>query len=54
MRRGRTASRALLLVVIRTVPRDGRLGIDNDPAERAVRPIGIGHRYRLFAGCDSS
>jgi len=33
---------------------DGRLGIDNNPAERAVRPIGIGHRYRLFAGCDSS
>ena len=32
---------------------DGRIGIDNNPAERAMRPIGIGRRNWLFAGSDS-
>ncbi|UMA64402.1 IS66 family transposase (plasmid) [Roseivivax marinus] len=32
---------------------DGRIGIDNNPAERAMRPIGVGRRNWLFAGSDS-
>lgn len=32
---------------------DGRIGIDNNPAERAMRPIGIGRKNWLFAGSDS-
>lgn len=32
---------------------DGRVGIDNNPAERAMRPIGIGRKNWLFAGSDS-
>jgi transposase len=32
---------------------DGRVGIDNNPAERALRPIGIGRKNWLFAGADS-
>ena len=32
---------------------DGRIGIDNNPAERATRPIGIGRKNWLFAGSDS-
>ena len=31
----------------------GRIGIDNNPAERAMRPIGIGRRNWLFTGSDS-
>jgi transposase len=29
---------------------DGRVVIDNNPAERALRPIGVGRRNWLFAG----
>jgi transposase len=32
---------------------DGRVGIDNNPAERALRPIGIGRKNWLFAGSDT-
>ncbi len=32
---------------------DGRVSIDNNPAERAMRPIGIGRKNWLFAGSDS-
>jgi transposase len=32
---------------------DGRVGIDNNPAERALRPIGIGRKNWLFAGADT-
>ncbi|PZX54987.1 transposase [Cereibacter changlensis] len=32
---------------------DGRVAIDNNPAERTLRPIGIGHRNWLFAGADT-
>ena len=32
---------------------DGRVAIDNNPAERALRPIGIGRKNRLFAGADT-
>jgi transposase len=32
---------------------DGRVAIDNNPAERALRPIGIGRRNWLFAGADT-
>ena len=32
---------------------DGRVAIDNNPAERALRPIGIGRKNWLFAGADS-
>lgn len=32
---------------------DGRVGIDNNPAERALRPIGLGRRNWLFAGADT-
>lgn len=32
---------------------DGRVGIDNNPAERALRPIGVGRRNWLFAGADT-
>lgn len=32
---------------------DGRVGIDNNPAERALRPIGVGRRNWLFAGSDT-
>ena len=31
---------------------DGRVAIDNNPAERALRPIGVGRRNWLFAGSD--
>ena len=31
---------------------DGRVAIDNNPAERALRPIGIGRKNWLFAGAD--
>ncbi len=33
--------------------KDGRTGSDNNPAERAMRPIGIGRKNWLFAGFDS-
>lgn len=32
---------------------DGRVAIDNNPAERALRPIGIGRKSWLFAGADT-
>lgn len=32
---------------------DGRVGIDNNPAGRALRPIGIGRKNWLFAGADT-
>jgi transposase len=32
---------------------DGRVVIDNNPAERAMRPIGIGRKNWLFAGSDA-
>ena len=32
---------------------DGRVAIDNNPAERAMRPIGVGRKNWLFAGSDS-
>ncbi|MDB2408034.1 transposase domain-containing protein, partial [Jannaschia sp.] len=32
---------------------DGRVAIDNNAAERAMRPIGIGRRNWLFAGSDT-
>jgi transposase len=32
---------------------DGRLAIDNNSAERALRPIGIGRKNWLFAGADT-
>lgn len=32
---------------------DGRLAIDNNGAERALRPIGVGRRNWLFAGADT-
>ncbi len=32
---------------------DGRVAIDNNPAERAMRPIGIGRKNWLFAGNDA-
>jgi len=32
---------------------DGRIAIDNNPAERAMRPIGVGRRNWLFAGSDT-
>ncbi|ETI64613.1 transposase IS66 [Sphingobium sp. C100] len=32
---------------------DGRVAIDNNAAERAVRPIGLGRRNWLFAGADT-
>jgi transposase len=32
---------------------DGRVAIDNNPAERALRPIGTGRKNWLFAGADT-
>ena len=32
---------------------DGQLGIDNNPAERSIRGIGVGRRNYLFFGSDS-
>lgn len=32
---------------------EGRVAIDNNPAERALRPIGIGRKNCLFAGADT-
>lgn len=32
---------------------DGRVAIDNNPAERAMRPVGIGRKNWLFAGSDT-
>ena len=32
---------------------DGRAAIDNNVAERALRPIGIGRKNWLFAGADT-
>ena len=32
---------------------DGRVAIDNNPAKRALRPIGIGRKNWLFAGADT-
>jgi transposase len=32
---------------------DGRVAIDNNAAERALRPIGVGRRNWLFAGADT-
>lgn len=32
---------------------DGRVAIDNNPAERGLRPIGVGRRNWLFAGSDT-
>ena len=32
---------------------DGRVAIDNNPAERAIRPIALGRKNWLFAGSDA-
>ena len=32
---------------------DGRVAIDNNPAERAIRPVSIGRKNWLFAGADA-
>jgi transposase len=32
---------------------DGRVAIDNNPAERAIRPVALGRRNWLFAGSDT-
>jgi hypothetical protein len=32
---------------------DGRVAIDNNPAERAIRPISVGRKNYLFAGSDA-
>ncbi len=32
---------------------DGRVAIDNNAAERGMRPIGVGRRKWLFAGSDT-
>lgn len=32
---------------------DGRVAIDNNPAERALRPIGVGRKNWLFAGANT-
>jgi transposase len=32
---------------------DGRLGLDNNPAERALRGVVIGRKNYLFAGSDA-
>ena len=32
---------------------DGRVAIDNNPAERAIRPVAIGRKNWLFAGSDA-
>ena len=32
---------------------DGRLGLDNNPAERAIRGVAIGRKNYLFAGSDA-
>ena len=34
-------------------PEDDRVAIDNNPAERALRPVGIGRKNWLFAGADT-
>ncbi len=34
-------------------PENGEVGIDNNPAERAMRPIAIGRKNFLFAGSDA-
>src|SRR5204863_4291132 len=31
---------------------DGRVGIDNNTVERAIRPIALGRKNHLFAGSD--
>ena len=31
---------------------DGRLDIDNNPVERAIRPVALGRKNHLFAGSD--
>ncbi len=31
---------------------DGRIELDNNTVERAIRPIAIGHKNHLFAGSD--
>ena len=33
--------------------KDGRLGLDNNPAERALRGVAIGRKNYLFAGSDA-
>ena len=33
--------------------KDGRVAIDNNPAERAIRPIALGRKNWLFAGSDA-
>ena len=43
---GRRASFSLFL-------KDGRVALDNNAAERALRPIGIGRKNWLFAGADT-
>lgn len=32
---------------------DGRVAIDNNPAERAIRPVCVGRKNYLFAGSDA-
>jgi len=32
---------------------DGRIELDNNPVERAIRPIALGRKNHLFAGSDS-
>lgn len=32
---------------------DGRIELDNNPVERAIRPVALGRKNHLFAGSDS-
>ena len=59
---GRVSGRSTLAEAIRYAPRhwqglvlfleDGRLELDTNTVERAIRPIALGHKNSLFAGSD--
>jgi transposase len=41
------------LVGVHPLPRDGRIEIDNNAAERALRAVALGRKNYLFCGSDS-
>ncbi len=43
---------ARALASLHPIPEDGRIELDNNTVERAIRPIALGRKNHLFAGSD--
>ena len=50
---GQSATRSRVWTALTRYRDDGRIEIDNNPVERAIRPIALGRKNWLFAGSDA-